>query len=149
MRRLITFAIIALLGTACRAKESVCVTPSIEPVQALTTHQVGQLASHQMQSSGQHSAVLWSFDEEDLPRQGKKVALAFLLVSTGDIGGEPVGALIWTDRSLRAVLKPGTPNEFVVEFVDADRKCTETSTVIRVQADGTVMANSQRLGQLK
>jgi hypothetical protein len=136
-------------GTACHAKESECAVPTFEPVQTLTTQQVGQLANHQVQSSGQHSVLLWSFDEEDRPARGAKVALAFLLVSTGDIGGAPVGALIWADGSLRALLKVGARNDLAIEFVDLHRKCANTSAAIRVQADGTVMAGGQRLGQLK
>jgi hypothetical protein len=148
MNRLLIIAAIVSIGTACSANESACVAPSIEPVQSLTTQQVGQLATHQVQTSGQHSAVLWSFDEEDRPRRGAKIALGFLLVSTGDIGSQPVGALIWTDRSARAVLK-GASDGFVIEFANTDRKCADVISAIHVRVDGTVVADDRPLGRLK
>jgi hypothetical protein len=148
MSRFIVFAAIASVAAACSAKEA-CVPPSIEPVNELTTQQVGQLAAHQAQSSGQYGAVLWSFDDEDHPQRGTEIAIAFLLVSTGDIGSKPVGALIWANKAVGAVLKAGALNEFVVEFASPDERCAGTRAAIRLQPDGTVMADKRRLGQVK
>lgn len=41
-----------------------------------------------------------SFDDDDRPRRGKEIEIGFILARSGDLGGTPVGLIIWSERNL-------------------------------------------------
>jgi hypothetical protein len=79
---------------------------------------------------------------------------ALLMVALGDIGETPVGALIWTSKTVElAVEKLSTgkapPEGFRIIARRYDENCSAATVEVHVLADGTVLAGQQPLGKLE
>jgi hypothetical protein len=149
MFRTILFGVFAALAFESCANARPCTVVEVEPVRGLTVQQVGQLATQQLQTNAQHTALLWSFDVEDRPKKRSMMAVAFLLISTGDIGGQPIGALIWSSESTGAKLVKDTHGGFEIILGDATQGCSKTTVSIGVSDNGTVVADKKSLGQVQ
>ena len=150
MRRIILCGLVVGSCLAfSRADAKPCESVVVEPVRALSVQQVGQLASRQTQSNSAYTALLWSFDVEDRPRRQGMTSIGFLLVSTGDLGAQPVGALIWVSKLVNAQLQKNTEDGFNIVVGDAGATCSQSIVSIHVLADGTVLADSKNLGKVK
>jgi hypothetical protein len=40
------------------------------------------------------------FDDDDRPRRDKEIEIGFILARSGDLGGTPVGLVLWSERNL-------------------------------------------------
>jgi hypothetical protein len=125
-----------------------CPAGLIESVDGLTTQQIGQLANHEMQSTAEYAVVLWTFDPEDAPRKESKIAIGFLIVSRGDIGDVPVGALIWSSEPANLKLTKSRDGGFDIHFSSSSNDCLPSVVTVRVQANGVVKASERVLGKL-
>jgi hypothetical protein len=146
MRPELFFAAFLALNSA---DASSCKPPVVEPVHELSVQKIGQLARQQSQSTSQYTVVLWNFDLEGGPRRGTMSAVAFVLVSTGDLGSEPVAAIIWMDEPTGgATLQKDGSDGFKIALGGARTNCTQSAVSIRMRADGVITADSTILGQL-
>jgi hypothetical protein len=76
-------------------------------------------------------------------------AVAFVLVSTGDLGSEPVAAIIWMNEPTGgATLQKDGSDGFKIALGGAGTDCPQSAVSIRMRADGVITADSTNLGQL-
>ena len=58
------------------------------------------------------------FDDDDRPRHGKEIEIGFILARSGDLGGTPVGLIIWTERNLNFNFWKSSESTLSVESSD-------------------------------
>jgi hypothetical protein len=126
-----------------------CRSIAVEPVHSLSVQQIAQLADKQKQSASQFAIVLWNFDPEGRPARGSMRAVSFVLFSTGDLGSEAVGALIWTNDAKSVELRKDPNDSFSIVVSGARISCPQSTVSFHVTPDGIVRADSKVLGQLR
>jgi hypothetical protein len=62
--------------------------------------------------------TLQPFDDDDRPRRGKEIEIGFILARSGDLGGTPVGLIIWSERNLNFNFRKSSENTISVESSD-------------------------------
>lgn len=75
-------------------------------------------------------------------------AVALLIVATGDLGEQPVGALIWSTGAAELRLENLPRDGFRIVAGKAEENCASSIFEIHVLADGRVRANQQVIGKL-
>ena len=142
-------ALVAFALASCDAVAGACGVVAVEPVRALSVQRIGQLASHQVQATSDYTVLLWSFDVEGRPTRGSMRAVAFVLVSRGDLGDVPVGAIIWTDSPGPTTVQAYNGAGFPIVIGDDGASCVAPKILFSIGTDGTVSVGSKRLGQIK
>ena len=149
IRKALFLAVTALSAIGC-ANAQPCKSILVEPTRALTVQQIGQLADRKVSSAARFTVMLWRFDVEDRPRKGDLRGVAFILVTNGDLGGRPVGAVIWAAEPESADFQVESDRDVVrISVRTARGTCTQTPVSIRVAADGVVSADSIVLGRME
>lgn len=91
--------------------------------------------------------ILRPFDDDDRPRNGKEIEIGFILARSGDLGGAPVGLILWSERNLNFSFRKNSKSSFSVESSDlsschalATFALSEKGEVLR---DGKVVAQAR------
>jgi hypothetical protein len=58
------------------------------------------------------------FDDDDRPRRGKEIEIGFILARSGDLGGTPVGLIIWSERNLNFSFRKSADSMIAIESSD-------------------------------
>jgi hypothetical protein len=58
------------------------------------------------------------FDDDDRPRRGKEIEIGFILARSGDLGGTPVGLIVWSERNLEFSFTKSPEGAISVESSD-------------------------------
>lgn len=137
---------ILLLGDIAVAD---CARYVVQPIQHLSVTQVGRLAEKQIQSTSEATAILWRFDVEDRSMKNGLSAAAFFLVTTGDIGAKPVGAIIWANSSADASLENDSAKGFKIAIDSSTEGCTPVMVPVRIMRDSSVVVGKTKLGRIQ
>jgi hypothetical protein len=147
--KLVTVVFCTLIFGACSVEAHDCLSVVAEPVRALSVQIIRKLAKQHVESNSHYTAILWDFDVEDKPVQASKVAVAFLLLSNGDLDSDPIGALLWTEISANVVLRKLDEDGFSVVAAKAVPGCSKPLVEIRIDSNGFASVNGTKLGQIK
>lgn len=137
---------ILLLGDVAVAG---CTRFDVQPIQHLSVTQVSRLAEKQIQSTSEVTAILWRFDVEDRSIKNGLSAAAFLLVTTGDIGAKPVGAIIWANGNADASLGNDSAKGFEIAIDSSTDGCTSVMIPVRILRDSSVVVGKTKLGRIQ
>ncbi len=149
IRKALLLTVTAISAIGC-ANAQPCKSVLVEPTRALTVQQIGQLADRTVSSASRFTVMLWSFDVEDRPRKGGLRGVAFVLVTNGDLGAKPVGAVIWAAEPEGADFQTESDRDVVrISVRTARSTCTQTPVSIRVATDGVVSADAVVLGKIE
>jgi hypothetical protein len=91
--------------------------------------------------------ILRPFDDDDRPRNGKGIEIGFILARSGDLGGTPVGLILWSEKSLNFSFRKKSESTFSVESSDLS-SCHALATFAlskkgEVLRDGKVIAKAR------
>jgi len=92
----------------CNAQALIRLSPhiSIEAIRSLDISQIWNSTKINV-SEGRNATVEFRmFDGENRPRRDGLYGCGWLLIGTGDVGSQPVGVRIWSDRKCNLLVSP-------------------------------------------
>lgn len=69
-------------------------------VTALSVDEISKLGEALTLQNDFGGLTFQPFDDDDRPRHGREIEIGFILASSGDLGGTPVGLIISSERNL-------------------------------------------------
>jgi hypothetical protein len=87
-------------------------------VSALSIDEISKLGDAVSLQNDFGGLTFQPFDDDDRPRHGKEIEIGFILASSGDLGGTPVGLIIWSDRNLTFNFRKSPEGAISVESSD-------------------------------
>jgi hypothetical protein len=85
------------------------------------------------------------FDDDDRPRRGKEIEIGFIIARSGDLGGTPVGLIVWSERNLNFNFRKGPEGAISVESSDLNN-CRVLAT-FRFSEKGYVLRDKKAIAQ--
>jgi hypothetical protein len=85
------------------------------------------------------------FDDDDRPRRGKEIEIGFILARSGDLGGTPVGLIVWTERNLSFSFRKNPDGAISVE--SNDLKNCHVLTTFAFSEKGYVLKDQKAIAQ--
>ena len=86
------------------------------------------------------------FDDDDRPRRGKEIEIGFILAKSGDVGGIPVGLILWSERNLNFNFSKSSENAISVESSDLNN-CHVLAT-FTLNEKGDVLRDNKAIAQV-
>jgi len=86
------------------------------------------------------------FDDDERPRRGKEIEIGFILARSGDLGGTPVGLIIWSERNLNFHLMKSPEGAISVESSDLNN-CHVLAT-FTLNEKGYVLRDKKAIAQV-
>jgi len=86
------------------------------------------------------------FDDDDQPRLGKEIEIGFILARSGDLGGTPVGLIIWSERNLNFNFRKNPGGAIFVESSDLNN-CHVLAT-FTLNDKGYVLRDNKAIAQV-
>ena len=86
------------------------------------------------------------FDDDDRPRPGKEIEIGFILARSGDLGGNPVGLVIWSERNLNFNFRKSPGGAIFVESTDLNN-CHVLAT-FTFNEKGYVLRDNKAIAQV-
>lgn len=87
-------------------------------VPALSIDEISKLGDAISLENDFGGLIFRPFDDDDRPRRGKEIEIGFILARSGDLGGTPVGLIVWTERNLSFSFRKNTDSAISVESSD-------------------------------
>jgi hypothetical protein len=87
-------------------------------VSALSINEISKLGDEISLHNNFGGLTLRPFDDDDRPRRGKEIEIGFILARSGDLGGTPVGLIIWSERNLSFNFRKSPEGAISVESSD-------------------------------
>jgi hypothetical protein len=87
-------------------------------VSALSVDEISKLGDAVSLQNDFGGLTFQPFDDDDRPRRGKEIEIGFILARSGDLGGTPVGLIIWSERNLTFNVRKISENTISVESSD-------------------------------
>ena len=115
-------------------------------VAALSVDEISKLGDAISIENDFGGLILRPFDDDDRPRNGREIEIGFILARSGDLGGTPVGLIIWSERNLNFGFRKNSKNILSVESSDLNN-CHALATFAlnekgQVLKDGKVIARA-------
>ncbi len=85
------------------------------------------------------------FDDDDRPRRGKEIEIGFILARSGDLGGTPVGLIVWSERNLNFNFRKSPEGAISVESSDLNN-CHVLAT-FTLSEKGYVLRDKKAIAQ--
>jgi hypothetical protein len=85
------------------------------------------------------------FDDDDRPRRGKEIEIGLILARSGDLGGTPVGLIVWSDRNLDFSFRK-TP-EGAISVESNDLKSCKVLATFEFNGKGYVLRDGKAIAQ--
>ena len=120
---------------------------SLIPTRYLSVSEVASLSSPIVLENSFGSLTYREFDEDERPRRGNRIALAFVLARSADLGGTPFGALLMTSRALSVSAQRVGMDEVLVS-TSADSSC-RAEIKLRFTSKGNVMWGAVLAGRAR
>ena len=87
-------------------------------VSALSVDEISKLGDAVSLQNNFGGLTFKPFDDDDRPRRGKEIEIGFILARSGDLGGSPVGLIIWSERNLNFKFRKSAEGAISVESSD-------------------------------
>ena len=87
-------------------------------VSALSIDEISKLGDAVTLQNNFGGLTFRPFDDDDRPRRGKEIEIGFILARSGDLGGTPVGLIIWSERNLDFNFRKSPEGAISVESSD-------------------------------
>lgn len=87
------------------------------------------------------------FDDDDRPRRGKEIEIGFILARSGDLGGTPVGLIVWTERNLN--FNFGKSPEGAISLESSDLKNCRVLATFTFSEKGYVLRDNKAIAQVR
>lgn len=87
------------------------------------------------------------FDDDDRPRRGKEIEIGFILARSGDLGGTPVGLIVWSGRNLNFNFRKSSEGAISVE--SSDLKSCRVLTTFAFSEKGYVLRDKKAIAQAR
>jgi len=85
-------------------------------------------------------------DDDDRPRRGQEIEIGFILARSGDLGGTPVGLIIWSERNLNFNFRKSPEGAISVESSDLNN-CHVLAT-FTLSEKGYVLRDKKAIAQV-
>lgn len=85
------------------------------------------------------------FDDDDRPRRGKEIEIGFILARSGDLGGTPVGLILWSKRNLNFNFRKSPKGAISVE--SSDLKGCRVLATFTLSEKGYVLRDKKAIAQ--
>jgi hypothetical protein len=115
-------------------------------VSALSVDEISKLGDAVSLQNNFGGLTLRPFDDDDRPRRGKKIEIGFILARSGDLGGTPVGLIIWSDRNLSFNFRKSPEGGISVESSDLN-SCRVLAT-FTLSEKGFVLRDKKAIAQV-
>jgi hypothetical protein len=114
-------------------------------VSALSIDEISKLGAEVSLQNNFGGLTFRPFDDDDRPRRGKEIEIGFVLARSGDLGGTPVGLIIWSERNLNFNFRKSPDNSITVESSDLNN-CHVLAT-FALSENGYVLRDRKPIGQ--
>jgi hypothetical protein len=120
-------SVLAQHGVKSTANSTCTDVINTRAVSALSVNEISKLGDAVSLQNNFGGLTFQPFDDDDRPRRGKKIEIGFILARSGDLGGTPVGLIIWSERSLNFNFTKSSESTISVESSDL-KKCHVLAT---------------------
>jgi len=115
-------------------------------VSALTVDEISKLGVGVSLQNNFGGITFQPFDDDDRPRRGKEIEIGFNLARSGDLGGTPVGLIIWSERDLNFNFRKSSESSISVE--SSDLKNCHILATFKLTEKGYVLRDRTVVGQV-
>jgi hypothetical protein len=115
-------------------------------VSALSIDEISKLGSAVSLQNDFGGLIFRPFDDDDRPRRGKEIEIGFMLARSGDLGGTPVGLIIWPERNLKFTFRKSPEATITVESSDLSN-CHVLAT-FALSEKGYLLRNNKAIAQV-
>jgi hypothetical protein len=115
-------------------------------VSALSVDELSKLGEGVSLQNDFGGMTLQPFDDDDRPRRGKEIEIGFILARSGDLGGTPVGLIVWSERNLNFNFRKRSESTISVESSDLN-SCHVLAT-FTLSKKGYVLMDKKVLAQI-
>jgi len=116
-------------------------------VSALSVDEISKLGDAISLQNSFGGLTFRPFDDDDRPRRGKEIEIGFILARSGDLGGTPVGLIIWSERSLNFSFRKSAEGAISVESSDIN-SCHVLAT-FTFSETGRVLRDKRAIAQVR
>ena len=85
------------------------------------------------------------FDDDERPISGKKIEIGFILARSSDLGGVPVGLIVWSERNLSFYFEKSSESTIAVE--SSDLKNCHVLATFTLSEKGYVLRDKEAIAQ--
>jgi hypothetical protein len=114
-------------------------------VSALSIDEISKLGAEVSLQNNFGGLSFRPFDDDDRPRRGKEIEIGFILARSGDLGGTPVGLIIWSERNLNFNFSKSPGSSITVESSDLNN-CHVLAT-FALSENGYVLRDRKPIAQ--
>lgn len=115
-------------------------------VSALSVDEISKLGGGVSLQNDFGGMTFQPFDDDDRPRRGKEIEIGFILARSGDLGGTPVGLIVWSERNLNFSFRKRSESTISVESSDLN-SCHVLAT-FTLSEKGYVLKDKKVLAQV-
>jgi hypothetical protein len=116
-------------------------------VSALSIDEISKLADALTLQNDFGGLTFRPFDDDDQPRRGKEIEIGFILARSGDLGGTPVGLIVWTERNVSFNFRKSSEGAISVE--SSDLKSCRVLTTFTFSEKGYVLRDKKAIAQAR
>lgn len=116
-------------------------------VSSLSIKEMSKLGSGLSIENDFGGLIFRPFDDDDRPRRGRRIEIGFILASSGDLGGAPVGIIVWTKHNLSFAITKA-PNG-TISVASADLAQCHTLAYFSFDNDGNVMMDHRVIARAR
>jgi hypothetical protein len=136
----------ALQGVKSGANLSCAGVINTRVVRALSIDEISKLGGAVSLQNNFGGLTVQPFDDDDRPRRGKEIEIGFVLARSGDLGGTPVGLIIWSERNLNFNFSKSSEGAISVE--SSDLKSCHVLATFTLSGKGYVLRDRRAIAQV-
>jgi hypothetical protein len=115
-------------------------------VSALSIEEISKLGDAVSLQNNFGGLAFQPFDDDDRPRHGKEIEIGFILARSGDLGGTPVGLIVWSERNLSFNFRKSSEGAISVE--SSDLKSCHVLATFTLSEKGYVVRDNKVIAQV-
>lgn len=138
---------LALQGNNSNANLNCTGVINTRAVSALSIDEISRLGEAISLPNDFGGLIFRPFDEDDRPRRGKEIEIGFILARSGDLGGTPVGLIVWSGRNLNFTFRK-TP-EGAISVESSDLRSCHILTTFAFSKKGYIQRDTKVIAQAR
>ena len=139
-------SVLALQGVKSGANLTCTGIINTRVVSALSIDEISKLGDAVSLQNNFGGLTFRPFDDDDRPRRGKEIELGFILARSGDLGGTPVGLIVWSERNLTFNFRKSLEGAISVE--SSDLKNCHVLATFTLSEKGYVLRDERAIAQV-
>jgi hypothetical protein len=136
----------ALQGVKSGANQTCTGVINTRVVSALSVDEISKLGDAVSLQNNFGGLTVRPFDVDDRPRRGNEIEIGFILARSGDLGGTPVGLIVWSEKNLNFNFSKSSEGSIFVESRDL-KNCHVLAT-FTLSEKGYVLRDRRAIAQV-